>query len=55
MPRANWSERLTAPFKFGLQDLLPTAVKLGSAMTVSTVGRKTVERLALQLVSQHMR
>jgi len=31
----HWTERVTAPFRFGLKELAPTIAKLGSAMTVS--------------------
>lgn len=53
--RANWSERLTAPLRFGFRDLLGPLVKLGGAATVSAVGRSTAERLASQLLCQHLR
>jgi len=49
-----WTERLTAPLRFGLADLLPSMAKLGSAATVSAVGGSAIQRLASQLVSQHI-
>lgn len=55
MPRANWTERLTAPFKFGAQELLPSAVKLGSAVTVTAVMRRAASQLGRQLLGHHMR
>lgn len=54
-PRGNWTERVTAPFKFGILDLLPSLAKFGSALTVSAVGRRAAEKLASQLVRQHLR
>jgi hypothetical protein len=55
MPRANWTERLTAPFRFGAQELLPSAVKLGSAVTVTAVMRRAASQLGRQLLGHHMR
>lgn len=55
LPRANWTERLTAPFKFGAQELLPSAVKLGSAVTVTAVMRRAATQLGRQLLGHHMR
>jgi hypothetical protein len=54
-PRTSWTERLTAPFKFGGQDLLPSAVKLGSAVTLTAVMRRAAAQLGRQLLSHHMR
>lgn len=55
LPRANWTERLTAPFKFGAQELLPSAVKLGSAVTLTAVMRQAASQLGRQLLGHHMR
>jgi hypothetical protein len=55
MPRANWTERLTAPFKFGAQELLPSAVKLGSAVTVTALMRRAAGQLGRQLLGHHVR
>lgn len=48
-------ERLLAPLRLSVQELLPGALKLGSAVTVSAVGRRAAERLAGQVMQQHMR
>jgi len=53
--RPNWTERITAPFRFGVKELLPTLVKFGSALTVTAVGQGTVQKLGGQLISQHIR
>jgi hypothetical protein len=55
MPRANWTERLTAPFKFGAQELLPSAVKFGSAVTLTALMRRAAGQLGRQLLGHHMR
>jgi hypothetical protein len=55
MPRSNWTERLTAPFKFGAQELVPSAVKLGSAVTLTAVMRRAAGQLGRQLLGHHMR
>lgn len=54
-PRSNWTERLTAPFKFGGRDLLPSAVKLGSAVTITAVMKRTAAQLGRQLLGHHAR
>ncbi|KIY99117.1 hypothetical protein MNEG_8844 [Monoraphidium neglectum] len=46
--RPGWAERLLAPIRLSVQELLPGAVKLGGAVTVSAVGRRAAERLAAQ-------
>jgi len=51
----NWTERVTAPFKFGGREMIPSLAKLGSAMAVAVLGRRTAERLGSQLVTQHLR
>ncbi|MEW5308619.1 MAG: hypothetical protein WDW38_000563 [Sanguina aurantia] len=51
----SWVGRLTAPFRFGLTELLPSLVQLGGALTVSSVGRQTVQKLASNLVCSHVR
>lgn len=53
--RTNWAERLTAPFKFGGRDLLPPALKLGSAVTVTAMMRRAAGQLGRQLLSHHVR
>lgn len=55
MPRTHWTERLTAPFKFGGQELLPSAVKLGSAVTLTAVMRRAAAQLGRQLLGHHVR
>lgn len=55
LPRSNWTERLTAPFKFGAQELVPSAVKLGSAVTLTAVMRRAAGQLGRQLLGHHMR
>jgi hypothetical protein len=50
----SWSERLTAPFRFGAPDILPPLVKLGSALAVGALGSRAAERLGAQLVRQHL-
>jgi len=51
----NWAERILAPIKFGFKELVPTALKLGSAMTVQTVGRQAMQQLGGQLVARQLR
>ena len=51
----SWAERLLAPIKFGVKELLPTAVRLGGAMTVSAAGRKAVQHLGMKLAAGQIR
>jgi len=51
----HWTERVMAPFRFGFKELAPTLAKLGSAMTITAVGRGTAQQLAAQLVSSHLK
>ncbi len=53
--RPNWADRLLAPIRVGVQEILPGALKLGSAVTVSAVGRRAAESLAAQVMQQHIR
>jgi hypothetical protein len=53
--RSNWTERLTAPFRFGGRELLPSALKLTSAVTVTAVLRRSAAQLGRQLLGHHMR
>lgn len=53
--RSNWTERLTAPFRFGGRELLPSALKLTSAVTVTAVLRRTAAQLGRQLLGHHVR
>lgn len=46
---------MTAPIRFGVQELVPTAVKFGSAVTVTVAGQRAAQQLAAQLVASHMR
>ncbi|KAL6750299.1 hypothetical protein V8C86DRAFT_2817219 [Haematococcus lacustris] len=50
-----WAQRFTAPIRFGLDELGPALVKLGSALTVSAVGRSSAQHLAAQLMVSHAR
>eukprot|EP00879_Flechtneria_rotunda_P004778 GHRR01005048.1.p1 GENE.GHRR01005048.1~~GHRR01005048.1.p1 ORF type:complete len:394 (+),score=129.56 GHRR01005048.1:100-1281(+) len=54
-PKSNWTERLTAPFKFGGRELLPPALKLTSAVTLTAVMRRTAAQLGRQLLRHHAR
>jgi uncharacterized protein YaaW (UPF0174 family) len=47
-------ERLLAPLRMGVRELLPGAIKLTSAVTVSAVGRQAAEKLAAQLMRRHI-
>ena len=51
----NWAERVLAPIKFGFKELVPTALKLGSALTVTVAGRQAVQQLGGQLVARQLR
>ncbi|KAI8464180.1 MAG: hypothetical protein J3K34DRAFT_474538 [Monoraphidium minutum] len=53
--RPSLGERLLAPLRLSVQELLPGALKLGSAVTVSAVGRRAAERLGAQVLQQHVR
>lgn len=53
--QSNWLERAIAPIRFGMKELAPTALKLGSAMTVTLVGQRAAQQLASQLVCSHLR
>ena len=50
-----WAERLLAPIKFGLKELVPTALRLGGAMTVSAAGRRAMQHLGLKLAAGQIR
>ena len=52
---SNWLERVTAPIRFGIKELVPTAFKFGGAMTVTVAGQRVAQQLAAQLVSSHLR
>ncbi|KAF8063867.1 hypothetical protein HT031_003724 [Scenedesmus sp. PABB004] len=54
-PRSNWTERLTAPFRFGGRDLLPPALKLTSAVTLTAVMRRSAAQLGRQLLGRQLR
>jgi uncharacterized protein YaaW (UPF0174 family) len=54
-PRSNWTERLTAPFRFGGKELLPSAMKLTGAVTLTAVMKRTATQLGRQLIGHHMR
>lgn len=53
--RSNWTERLTAPFRFGGKELLPSALKLTGAVTLTAMMRRTATQLGRQLIGHHMR
>lgn len=46
---------VTAPIRFGLKDMVPTAAKFGSAVAVSAVGSRAAQQLGAGLLSQHLR
>ena len=50
-----WAERLLAPIKFGIKELVPTVVRLGGAMTVSAAGRRVMADLGFKLAAGQMR
>ncbi|GAX85643.1 hypothetical protein CEUSTIGMA_g13058.t1 [Chlamydomonas eustigma] len=52
---SNWSERLSAPFKFGMKELVPTLVKFGSALTVTAAGQRAIQQLGLQLIKKQLK
>ncbi|KAF5833779.1 hypothetical protein DUNSADRAFT_9803 [Dunaliella salina] len=51
----HWTERVMAPFRFGFKELAPTLAKLGSAITITAVGKGAAQQLAAQLVSSHLK
>jgi hypothetical protein len=52
--RPGLAERLLAPLRIGVRELLPGAIKFGSAVTVSAVGRQAAEKMAAQLMRSHI-
>ena len=51
---SNWVERITAPIRFGVKELMPTVFKLGGAAAVTAAGRTAAQSLATQVVSSHL-
>lgn len=51
---SNWVEKVTAPIRFGVKELLPTMWKFGGAAAVTAAGRSAAQKLATQVVSSHL-
>ena len=52
---SRWHEQVTAPVKLGLEDLMSTLMKLGSAVTFSSLSCQAAETLGAQLIGQRLR
>lgn len=53
--KRNWTERLTAPLKFGFNEVMETIAKVGGVVTVSAAGQRAAAQLGAQVVSHQMR
>eukprot|EP00798_Chlamydomonas_sp_ICE-L_P005100 gene5100-34900_t len=49
------TERLTAPFRFGIKELIPTFAKFVTSAAVTAAGRNEARKLGVQLFKSHMR
>lgn len=50
----NWTERLTAPLKFGVKEIMETLAKVGGVVTVSA-GQRAAAQLGTQVLCQQLR
>lgn len=52
---SGWLSQLIAPLKVGGAEMLPTLVKLGSAVSLNSLRRSMLQRLGSTLLTQHAR